>query len=127
MLSLPTVNLPPFILLHALGLCTVGLYLLFNRSTSPHSSMLGISTVGLGLAYLSTCYMPIEQNVFIHASVPVRLILAALAAVKVIVGGNGVGRSEKRQLWIVALYDGGGALVLGWWLGVWDGRVVGLV
>ena len=71
--------------------------------------------------------MPIEQNVFIHASVPVRLILAALAAVKVLFGGNGVGRGERRQLWIVALYDGGGALVLGWWLGTWDGRVVGLV
>lgn len=77
-LTLP-INLPWFITLHASGLCLLGLSLIFNPSranTPPHSprntSLLGIATLGLGLAYFSTCYMPVEENAFLYASVPVR-------------------------------------------------------
>jgi hypothetical protein len=122
MLGLP-ITLPWFIALHASGLCAVGLSLIFKPTspTKPASSnaVLGIATVGLGLAYLSTSYMPISENAFLYASVPVRIILAALAAVK---AGLGAGE-EERTLWGVAAYDGLGGVVLGFWLGKWDGRV----
>jgi len=124
------INLPWFILLHALGLCTLGLHLVFPFTKSKptqknqQSSLLGIATLGLGLAYLSTSYMPMEQNVFLYATVPVRLILAFVAGIKAVVGGD---TEEKGGLWGVAVYDGGGAIVLGLWLGSWGGRIPGLL
>lgn len=81
--------------------------------------MLGIATLGLGLAYTFTSYMPIAENSFLYASVPVRIILAVMAAVK---AGLGAGE-EERALWVVAAYDGLGGVVLGFWLGRWDGRI----
>lgn len=115
-------NLPHFITLHALGLGALGLYQTFHIShRSPSNPLLGIATLALSLAYLFTAYMPIEQNQFLYATVPVRMILAAVAAIRLLIGG-GLGKEERRNLLVVALYDGGGAMVLGWWLGSFDGR-----
>ena len=47
-----------------------------------------------------------EQNAFLYASVPVRMLLGALAAVRV--GMGGVRREEREVLWMVAGYDGFG-------------------
>jgi hypothetical protein len=85
--------------------------------------MLGVATTGLGLSYLLTSYMPIEQNQFLHASVPARLILAALSAYKALVGRKDLSDVEKKRLWGVTIYDGLGAVVLGLWLGKWNGRI----
>ena len=116
---LAQINLPLPILIHAVGLSIYGVYLTFNRKPG----LLGIATLGLGLAYLTTAYMPISQNQFLHASVPVRVALAVVAAGRAIVGGPR--DKEWGSLWIVAVYDGLGGLVLGWMLGRWDGRVSG--
>jgi hypothetical protein len=88
--------------------------------------MLGVAALGLGLAYFLTSYMPIEQNQFLHASVPVRLILAAASAYKAFIGRKELSDIEKKRLWGVTIWDGFGAVVLGWWLGKWNGRVPGL-
>lgn len=63
--------------------------------------------------------MPMQQNAFLYASVPVRLILAAVAAVKASLGAG----EDEKTLWGITVYDGLGAIVLGLWLGAWDGRV----
>merc|ERR1711939_859167 len=108
---LPIINLPWPITLHAFGLAFLGLYQTFRLTSStkansssskpvPANPMLGIATFGLSLAYLSTSYMPIEQNQFLYAD-------------------------EKRNLLVVAAYDGLGAVALGLWLGTFEGRVPG--
>ncbi|EEH21828.2 hypothetical protein PABG_04044 [Paracoccidioides brasiliensis Pb03] len=114
---LPTINLPLPILLHALGLTALGVYLTFNGARPT----LGLASTGLGLAYLSTSYMPIELNQFLHASVPVRMILAGLAALRL-----PTARTQDRMALItVTLYDALGGLILGYTLGRWDGKVPG--
>ncbi|KAJ7255051.1 hypothetical protein B0H12DRAFT_1233138 [Mycena haematopus] len=45
-------------------------------------STLGITTIALGMSYISTSYMPIAENQFLHASAPVRVSLALLAGLK---------------------------------------------
>jgi hypothetical protein len=131
MASLP-INLPWFITLHASGLSFVGLALIFKPSllgplssspktkpTPPNTSVLGVASLGLGLAYFATCYMPIAENAFLYASVPGRIFLAAVMIIKASLGAEG----EEKKLWGLALYDGLGGIALGLWLGRFDGRV----
>ncbi|KAK2811487.1 hypothetical protein FQN50_002110 [Emmonsiellopsis sp. PD_5] len=114
---LPTINLPFPILIHALGLTAVGIYFTFTRSPAT----LGIATTGLGLSYLTTSYVPIEENQFVYASVPVRVILALLAAARI----PSASRQDQRALGMIAVYDFVGAIMVGCSLGRWDGRVSG--
>jgi hypothetical protein len=129
---IPGVNLPWPILVHALGLTFLGLRFLFRPNPPPPgraseiSTILGIPTTALGLAYLFTAYMPIHENQFLHASVPVRIILAGLAGVKLLVSRNEVGVVPWKELLGIALYDGAGGLLVGWWLGTWGGRILAL-
>ncbi|EEH05424.1 predicted protein [Histoplasma capsulatum G186AR] len=93
---LPTVHLPVPVLLHALGLFSLGMYLTFTKVPSA----LGIAVTGLGLSYLLTSYVPIEQNQFLHASVPVRIILATLAAARLPTAPQ----AERKNL-IILIFD----------------------
>ncbi|KAJ7023526.1 hypothetical protein C8F04DRAFT_1134184 [Mycena alexandri] len=121
--------LPWPILLHALGLTTLGCSLLFAKPTekAPEDlSPLGIATTALGLAYLSTAYMPIAENQFLHASAPVRVSLALLAGLKwsMSIGAENARLYKKRNVLLgVLLYDGLGGLLLGWYLGTLSGKV----
>ncbi|TFK67705.1 hypothetical protein BDN72DRAFT_858945 [Pluteus cervinus] len=94
---------------------------------SSASGAYGISVTALGLAYFATSYMPIEQNQFLYASVPVRLILASLAAGKALTMNTKTveARRDQRDLWFITVLDGIGGIVLGWWLGEFSGRVSG--
>ncbi|OAX80679.1 hypothetical protein ACJ72_04983 [Emergomyces africanus] len=114
---LPTINLPVPILLHALGLSALGTYLTFTRTPTT----LGIATTGLGLSYLFTSYVPIEENQFLHASVPVRIILAALALARLPTAP----KAERKSLTILILYDFLGGLMVGYNLGQYNGRLPG--
>lgn len=69
--------------------------------------------------------MPMHDNQFLYATVPVRIILATFAATRLVVGGK-LSEADRRNLLLVALYDGLGAVALGWWLGRFDGRVPGV-
>lgn len=126
---LPNLNLPWPILVHAVGLTVLGVKLLFVPSSALHGrasetqSMLGITTAGLGLAYLSTAYVPMHENQLLYASAPVRMILAGLAGVKLCVSGKNMSASQWQSFWGVVLYDGIGGFLLGWWLGTWGGRL----
>ncbi|KAG5305202.1 class III chitinase [Histoplasma capsulatum G186AR] len=114
---LPTVHLPVPVLLHALGLFSLGMYLTFTKVPSA----LGIAVTGLGLSYLLTSYVPIEQNQFLHASVPVRIILATLAAARLPTAPQ----AERKNLIILILYDFLGGVMVGYILGQWNGRLPG--
>jgi hypothetical protein len=125
-LSQLPIHLPWFISVHAWGLTTLGLYYVFKvvppGKRAGHTPALGIATIGIGVAYLFTSYMPIEQNQWLHASVPVRLLLAALLILRALIG-TGLTVAEKKSLLSLAIYDGLGGAVLGLWLGRWDGRI----
>jgi membrane-associated PAP2 superfamily phosphatase len=120
------IHLPWFITLHAGGFTVLGLYFLFKApppgKAAGHTPQLGIATTAIGLAYLFTAYMPIEENQWLHASVPVRLVLGLLLGLRAVIG-NGLTSAEKRSLLNLGLYDGLGAVVLGLWLGRFDGRL----
>jgi hypothetical protein len=121
LLSAVPIYLPWFIDLHACGLTAFGTYLLFKspRAGKPagHTPGLGVATVAFGISYLFTSYVPIEENQFLHATVPARLILAGLLI------GTGLTPADKQSLLTLGIYDGIGGVVLGLWLGKWDGRV----
>ncbi|KAH8647481.1 hypothetical protein BGZ60DRAFT_423937 [Tricladium varicosporioides] len=128
---LQSVNLPFPILIHALGLSCIGLNIIFpgkwaSKSSSPKKTqgkqtngednpLFGVATLGLGLAYLFTSHMPIEENQFLQATVPVRILLGAVCLLKWWVGGCDEGMRKK--LLYTGLYDGIGGAVLGLWLG----------
>ena len=78
-------------------------------------------------ADLSTSYVPIEQNQFLYASAPVRVLLASLAGIRwlMVRGGDPAVHKKRNALLAIMLYDGLGGLLLGWYLGSFDGRVPG--
>ncbi|KAF8967251.1 hypothetical protein BDZ97DRAFT_1903405 [Flammula alnicola] len=122
------VLLPWPILLHAMGLTTLGCTMLLAKPTekAPEDiSMLGIVTIALGMSYISTSYMPMDENQFLHASAPVRVLLASLAGLKWLTISRENARLYKKRnaLLGVLLYDGLGGLVLGWYLGTFNGKV----
>jgi hypothetical protein len=118
------VRLPWFIFIHACLMVVTGLVLIFQMPEGKRgnsSASLGIATFTIGLAYLFTAWPPMEENAFLYASVPVRLILSTLALVRAL-GFAKLERKEKNNLIGIAVWDGCGALVLGWYLGEWSGR-----
>ncbi|KAE9393126.1 hypothetical protein BT96DRAFT_944149 [Gymnopus androsaceus JB14] len=88
-------------------------------------STLGIATIALGMSYISTSYMPMEDNQFLHASAPVRVLLASLAGLKWLTISKENARLYKKRnaLLGILLYDGLGGLILGWYLGTFSGKV----
>lgn len=67
--------------------------------------------------------MPMEENQFLHASAPVRVLLASLAGVKWLATRNAGAGAASTALLGVVLYDGLGGLVLGWYLGTFSGKI----
>ena len=64
----------------------------------------------------------LQHNSYLHASVPLRLILAGLAGIRLAMAKR---RGEKgtQTLWGILLYDGIGALLVGYSLGNFSGRL----
>ncbi|KAK6499646.1 hypothetical protein TWF481_010009 [Arthrobotrys musiformis] len=123
-------NLPWPITIHAVALTALGVAMAFGgrKPNIPPplrgaNSLIGITTTTIGLAYLSTSYVPIEQNQFLHASVPVRLVIATLLATSAMVNAKDMDDKSWRTHVGFAAWDGIGAVWLGWYLGRWDGRV----
>jgi hypothetical protein len=126
-LQIPGVNLPPLMLIHSTFLSCLGLKWIFTRQTKPdraaeNAAMAGITTLAIGVAYLVTSYMPIAENQFLHASVPVRVGLALLAGLRLCLIDN-MSPEGRNQMLFVFFYDGIGGLICGWELGSFNGRI----
>jgi hypothetical protein len=127
----PAVNLPPLILAHSIFLLFLGLGMIFRSApTKPSreleaSAMGGITLLAIGIAYLVTSYMPIAENQFLHASVPVRILLGIVAALRLLVVKN-ISSDGRNEMLFVLLYDGVGGAICGWQLDNFSGRVPGL-
>lgn len=88
------------------------------------ASLLGAVVVALESAYLLTSYMPLEENQFVAASVPVRLVVAALlASVCGLHGRRGMSASGFWEFVVIAAVDAVSAVLLGLRLGRFDGMV----
>jgi hypothetical protein len=128
-LQIPGINLPPLILLHSTFLSLLGLKWIFTRPTKPsHAAeglaMAGITTLAIGIAYAATAYMPISENQFLHASVPVRIGLALVAGLRLLLMRDVLSADGVNQMLFVLLYDGFGGALCGWELGNFSGRVI---
>lgn len=151
------IDLPPFILVHAVGLVALGCKMLFFDR--PSAAPLGVTTSAIGFCCecrmllcrisnklivedvdLFTAYVPqevvldsllgqgkmlsckliemlsLQSNVFLHASGPVRMLLACLAGTKLLLSPSTRRSPERNVLLGVMLYDGLGGLHLCWWL-----------
>ena len=78
--------------------------------------------MGIGFSYLATSYMPIEQNQYLHASIPGRIIVASLCLMKAAWRRKSLSQEALNELVMVAVVDGGMSLYLGTQLG-FNGRV----
>lgn len=75
-------------------------------------------------------FLTIQQNAFLYASAPVRILLALVAGLSLAIGkrtGTAPRDRSRRLFWIACLYDGLGGLALGLWLGTFSGRAPGLL
>lgn len=77
--------------------------------------MSGITTFAIGLAYMVTAYIPMDQNTFLHASVPVRMLLAAISGLRLLFISN-ISKEGRNQMLFVLFYDGLGGAFCGWQL-----------
>jgi hypothetical protein len=69
--------------------------------------------------------MPVAENQFLHASVPLRLLASVLLGVKTWSERRTMSKEGRKEVLWVAAYDGALGLYLGWQLGRLDGRVSG--
>ncbi len=122
------INLPLPLQLHAHGLIALGLYKTFQQPSKsdlsePDSTAAGILGFGLGLGYLLTSSSPVEENQWLAASAPVRILLAILAATMLVVKRDSIRKETRNLLMAIAIYDAVGGAITGWWLGNNSGRV----
>jgi hypothetical protein len=121
-------NLPPLLLLHSASLLAIGTTYLAKPIHSRADELratLGSASVSMGLVYLMTSYMPLAENQFLHASVPIRLVTSAVVGSMFLGRRGSLSKEGRTEFAMVAVYDGVLAAWLGWYLGRWDGRVGG--
>jgi hypothetical protein len=137
------INLPSHLIAQSLTAVGLGLYMslfrkpaiIYNGYTmlaplnpSPRTadtvSLLGVVTVGLEVTYLVSSYMPLKDNQFLAASVPVRLGLAALMGVVCVIHRKTMSQSGFWELATLAVLDASAAIELGLQFGRFDGMVV---
>ncbi|GIJ86691.1 hypothetical protein Asppvi_005584 [Aspergillus pseudoviridinutans] len=139
------VNLPPHVLVTSTTIIGLSLYVsLFRKSPLKHltgrdvfvpapstprvadtNALFGVVACALQLPYFLCSYMPIEENQWLHVTVPVRLAVSAALGVNLLFRGR---RMSEEGLWeflALGVTDLVGAVMLGWELGRFDGMVSG--
>jgi hypothetical protein len=137
------INLPAPFIAQSVTSVALGVYLTFFRKpavvyngytmlvpanapprTADTISIFGILATGLEVTYLVASYMPLEENQFIAATVPVRLALAGMMAAVCAIHRKSMSKSGFWELVALTLLDGSAAIGTGLYLGRWDGMVV---
>lgn len=88
--------------------------------TTAHA---GAAVTAVGLCYLATSYMPIEENQFLHATVPIRVVIVALLLSTLVLRGGEMSTEGWWEYLGLVVWDGIGAVGLGLYLGSWDSRI----
>ncbi|KAL2784570.1 hypothetical protein BJX66DRAFT_316472 [Aspergillus keveii] len=90
------------------------------------NALLGIITSALMLPYFVSSYMPIAENQWLHASVPIRLWISAMLIGNVLLRRKTMSREGYWEFLMLGVMDGVSAFALGNFLGRFDGRVPSL-
>ncbi|KAF7114657.1 hypothetical protein CNMCM5793_009608 [Aspergillus hiratsukae] len=137
------VNLPPHVLLTSTTVLGLGLYIsLFRNSPLKNltgreffvpapstgriadtNALFGISACLLMLPYFLSSYMPIEENQWLHVTVPIRLFLSSALGANLLLRGRNMSEEGFWEFLALGVTDFVGAIMLGWELGRFDGMV----
>jgi hypothetical protein len=90
------------------------------------NALLGVTTSALMLPYFVSSYMPIAENQWLHASVPIRLWISAMLIGNVLLRRKTMSREGYWEFLMLGVMDGVSAFTLGIYLGRFDGRVPSL-
>lgn len=139
-----SINLPTHCLLTSSAVLGLGLYVAIFRETpfnagfayefavpnpttprvADSNSLLGIVSCALMLPYFLGSYMPIEENQWLHVSVPVRLLLSASLGINLLIRGRSeMSKEGYAEFMLLGAVDLVGALILGRQLGTFSGMV----
>jgi hypothetical protein len=137
------VNLPSHVLLTSTTVFGLGLYVSLFR-TSPlkpltgrdffvpepstrriadTNALFGVTACVLMLPYFLSSYMPIEENQWLHATVPIRLFLSSALGANLLLRGRYMTQEGFWEFLALGVVDFVGAIMLGWELGRFDGMV----
>ncbi|KAL5365276.1 hypothetical protein BJX96DRAFT_158875 [Aspergillus floccosus] len=98
-----------------------------TRRIADTNALLGLVTSCLMLPYFLCSYMPIEENQFLHASVPIRLFVSGvLFGHTLLRGRSGMSEEGYWEFLGFAVMDAGAAIAVGVQLGRFDGMVSSL-
>lgn len=145
MFTLRPINLPHHVLLTSTTVLGLGLYVsLFRKSPlkyltrrevfvpapSTHriadtNALLGVVACALQLPYFLSSYMPIEENQWLHVTVPIRLFVSTALGVNLLFRGRRMSEGGFWEFFALGVTDFVGAVMLGWELGRFDGMVSG--
>jgi uncharacterized membrane protein len=78
------------------------------------------------LPYFVNSYMPIAENQWLHASVPIRLWISAMLIGNVLLRQKTMSREGYWEFLMLGVMDGVSAFALGIYLGRFDGRIPSL-
>jgi hypothetical protein len=145
MFTFRPVNLPPHVLLSSTTVLGLSLYVsLFRNSPLKHltgrnifvpapstgriadtNALLGVVACALQLPYFLSSYMPIEENQWLHVTVPIRLFVSTALGVNLLLRGRRMSEEGIWEFLALGVTDFVGAVMLGWELGRFDGMVSG--
>lgn len=137
------VNLPTHVLLTSTTVSGLGLYIsLFrnsplknltgseffvpepsSRRIADTNALFGVSACVLMLPYFLSSYMPIQENQWLHVTVPLRLFLSSALGANLLFRGRQMSEEGFWEFLALGVADFVGAIMLGWELGRFDGMV----
>jgi hypothetical protein len=143
-LNIRPINLPTHTLFTSTSILGLGLYVAIFRKvpfrhalgreilvpdvTTPRiadtNTLLGLLGCTMMMPYFLSSYMPIEDNQWLHTSVPVRLLLSGSLCTHVLFRGReAMSREGFFEFLTLGILDLVGALVLGHELGTFSGII----
>ena len=118
-------NLPLPTVVHATSMLAVGVNYLLKPLPAPSvrtrehelRTTLGSGAVSLGLAYILSAYkIPLENNVFLRISVPMRLLTVAILGAVYARDRQNMSEEGRGEMKFVIVWDLAMSIWLGWYL-----------
>ncbi|PKX89327.1 uncharacterized protein P174DRAFT_516003 [Aspergillus novofumigatus IBT 16806] len=96
-----------------------------TRRIADTNALLGVVACALQLPYFLSSYMPIEENQWLHVTVPIRLFVSTALGVNLLLRARRMSEEGFWEFLALGVTDFVGAVMLGWELGRFDGMVLG--